>query len=107
MQFQCSLVNSLIDCIPFLTGVLIFLSLLFFLLNLPLPKVNNIALTNANRLLLQIVPWNRHSAFVLSTLALLVALEVEICCPTKNTSLIHLIPAVPRHQLALWVVPPY
>ena len=65
-----------------------------------------ITLTNANRQLLQVVLWNSHSALVLSTLALLVTLEVEICYPTTSTSsLIHLIPAVPRHQLVLWVVP--
>ena len=68
---------------------------------------HRITLTNANRQFLQVVPWNSHSAFVLSTLALLVTLEVEICYPTTtSTSLMHLIPNVRRHQLALWVVPP-
>ena len=67
----------------------------------------DIPLTNANRQLLQVVPWNIHSALVLSTLALCVILEVEICWPTTTTSLIHLIPAVRRHQLAFRVVPPY
>ena len=67
-----------------------------------------ITLTNANRQLLQVVPWNSHSALVLSTLALLVTLEVEICySTTTSNSLIHLIPNVRRHQLVLWVVPPY
>ena len=65
------------------------------------------ALTNANRQCLQVVPWNSHSALVLSTLALLVASEGECCSPTTTSSLIHLLPVVPRHQLALWVVPLY
>ena len=66
------------------------------------------ALTNANRQALQVVPWTSHSALVLSTLALLVAAEVEVCyLTTSTTSLIHRITAVFRHQLALWVVPLY
>ena len=65
-------------------------------------------LTNANRQRLRVVPWNSHSALVLSTLALLVALEGEIYCPTTTSYLlIYRITAVIRHQLALWVVPPY
>ena len=64
-------------------------------------------LTNANREALRVVPWTNHSAFVLSTLALLVASEGEYCSPTTTGSLTHLIPVVPRHQLALWVVPLY
>ena len=66
-------------------------------------------LTNANKQALRVVPWTSHSALVISTLALLVTLEVEISYPTITTSnlLIHLVPAVPRHQLALWVVPLY
>ena len=67
----------------------------------------SVALTNANRQLLWVVPWTSHSALVLSTLALLVTLEVENRSPTTTTSLIHLIPAVRWHQLALWVVPLY
>ena len=64
--------------------------------------------TNANRQLLQVVPWNSHSALILSTLALLVTSETEIYYPaTTIISLIHLIPVVPRHQLALRVVPLY
>ena len=67
-----------------------------------------VTLTNAKRQALQVVPWTSHSALVLSTLALLVAAEVEVCYPTTTSSLlIHLIKAVPRHQLALWVVPLY
>ena len=67
----------------------------------------SVALTNPNRLLLQVLPWNSHPALVLSTLALLVTSEDEIRYPTTtNNKLIHLIPAVPRHQFALWVVPP-
>ena len=73
--------------------------------NLQAPKIRA-TLTNANRQLLQVGPWTSHSALVLSTLALLVTLEVEMCnCITAWTNLIHLIPVVPRHQLALWVVP--
>ena len=67
----------------------------------------SVALTNANRQLLRVVPWTSHSALVPSTLALLVTLEVEKCSRTTSSTLIHLIPAVPRHQLALWVVPLY
>ena len=68
----------------------------------------DILLTNANRQFFQVVPWNSHSALVLSTLAWLVTLEVEICySTTTTTSLKHLIPSVPRHQLSLWVVPLY
>ena len=71
------------------------------------PKVR-VALTNANRQLLWVVPWTSYSALVLSTLALLVTLEVESCYPTtRDNSLIHLIPAVLGHRLALWVVPLY
>ena len=63
-------------------------------------------LTNTNRQYFQVVPWTSHSALVLSTLALLVTAEVEKCYPTTTRSLlIHRIPAVLRHQLALWVVP--
>ena len=65
-------------------------------------------LTNAHRQSLRVVPWNSHSALVLSTLALLVTLEVQKCYPTTAGSLlIHLVHTVPRHQLALWVVPLY
>ena len=64
------------------------------------------SLTNANRQCLQLVPWTSHSALVLSTLALLVASEEEICYLTTTSSgLINLIPVVSGHQLALWVVP--
>ena len=68
-----------------------------------------VALTNANRQPLRVVPCNHHSALVLSTLAFLVTLEGEPWSSTiaSNTTLIHLIPVVPRHQLALWVVPLY
>ena len=67
---------------------------------------SDMTLTNANRQSLQVVPWNSHSALVLSTLALLVDLKGECCNPTTtNSSLIHLLPVVPRHQLALWIVP--
>ena len=67
-----------------------------------------VTLTNANRQALQVVPWTSHSALVLSILALLVASKGEVCYPTTTSNLlIHLIPAVPRHQLALWVVPLY
>ena len=67
-----------------------------------------VTLTNANRQALQVVPRTSHSALVLSTLALLVASKGEVCYPTTTSnSLIHLIPAVLRHQLALWVVPLY
>ena len=65
------------------------------------------ALTNANRQCLQVVPWNSHSALILSTLALLVALEGEYCSLNTITSLMHVIPIVARHQLSLWVVPLY
>ena len=63
-----------------------------------------VALTNANSLALRVVPWTRHSALVLSTLALIVTVEVEMCYPTTTSRvLIHRIP----DQLALWVVPLY
>ena len=74
--------------------------------NLQPPK-GDVALTNAHRQLLQDVLWTSHSALVLSALALVVTLEGEMCSPTTSTSLIHLIPIVPRHQLALWIVPLY
>ena len=67
----------------------------------------HVALTNANRQLLWVVPWTSHSALVLSTLAQMITLEVENSSPTTATTLIHLIPTVPRHYLALWVVPLY
>ena len=66
----------------------------------------SLALTNANRQIIQVVPWTSHSALVLSTLALLVTSEGEKCSPT-DTTLINWIHGVPRHQLALWVVPLY
>ena len=66
-----------------------------------------VALTNANRQALRVVPWTSHSALVLSTQALFVASEGEYYSPITATSLIHLTPVVPRHQLALWVVPLY
>ena len=65
-------------------------------------------LTNANRQRLQNIPRNSNSALMLSTLGLLVTLEVEMCYPTTSSSLlIHSIPAVPRHQLVLRIVPLY
>ena len=66
-------------------------------------------LTNANREARCVVRGTSHSALVLSTLALLVALEGECysSTTTSSSSLIHLLPVVPRHQLALWVVPLY
>ena len=71
--------------------------------------LQGLALTNANREALRVVPWTGHSARVRSTLALSVALEGECWSSivVSNTSLIHLVPAVPRHQLALWIVPLY
>ena len=68
----------------------------------------SVPLTNAHRQLLQVVLWTSHSALVLSTVALMVTLEEESCSnTTRDNSLIHLIPAISRHQLALWVVPLY
>ena len=67
----------------------------------------SVALTDPNRQLLQVVPWTSHSALVLSPLAPLVTLEVENSSPTTATTLIHHIPTVPWHYLALWVVPLY
>ena len=68
----------------------------------------DILLTNTNRQFFQVVPWNSHSALVLSTLAWLVTLEVEMCYfTTTSTNLKHLIPSIPRHQLSLRVVPRY
>ena len=66
-------------------------------------------LTNPNWQCLQVVPWTSHSALILSTLALLVALEGEYCnlTTTRTSNLIHFLTAVPRHLLALWVVPLY
>ena len=61
--------------------------------------IQGVTLTNANRQLLQFAAWNSHSALVLSTLALLVTVKDEIC-PATISSLPHLIPNVPRHQLA-------
>ena len=72
-----------------------------------------VALTNANRQPLQVVPRTSHSALVLSTLALLVVSKGEVCYPTTTSSLLMhripavLLPVVPRHQLTLWVVPLY
>ena len=67
-----------------------------------------VALTNKSKQLFRVVPWKINFALVLSTLASLVALEDEYCSPTTNSkSLIHLITAAPRHQLALGVVPLY
>ena len=66
-----------------------------------------VALTNANSQPLQVVPLNNHSALVLSTLALLVTSEGEYSSPITTTGLIRLLRVVPRHQLALWVVPLY
>ena len=66
-----------------------------------------VALTNANSQPLQVVPRTSHSALVRSTLVLLVTAEGEYYSPNTATTLIHLLPVVPRHQLALWVVPLY
>ncbi len=65
------------------------------------------ALTNTHKQTLRVVSWTSHSALVRSTLALLVTAEGEYCTPITATSLIHLLPVVPRHQLALGVVPLY
>ena len=65
-----------------------------------------VALTNANRQTLQVVPRTSHSALVLSTLTLFVALEGKSWSSTTTSSLVvHFIPVVPRHLLALWIVP--
>ena len=71
------------------------------------PQTAPQTLTNANRQLVQVDPWNIHSALVLSTLALLITAEGEYGTPTTNIGLIHLLHVAPRHQLALWVVPLY
>ena len=68
----------------------------------------DVALTNKSKQLFCVVPWKINSALVFSTLASLVALEGEYCSPTTTrNSLIHRLPVVTRHQLALWVVPLY
>ena len=67
----------------------------------------DVALTNKSNQLFRVVPRTIKFALVLSTLTLLVTAEGECCTPTTTTSLIHLIPVVARHQLALWVVPLY
>ena len=67
----------------------------------------DVALTNKSNQLFRVVPRMINVALVLSTLASLVTAKGECRSPTTTTSLIHLIPFVARHQLALWVVPLY